>query len=290
MSSIKYTYIKDKEGKRLRVPTHPDGTPMLYVTKNNLLQRTKYKGKLWGLPRKYSIPQEYQSSPATATKTGPFCGVKKDGHSISGKGPCMHTAGWGTQHKGLGPCKLHGGNLPGVTAHYISIQEKKNMALYGDPVEIDPHAAVLNVLHRTAGHVQWLFNKIQALEEQEGDMTLQQYTAMGIKASVWVEMYERERLLLMKAAKNAVDMGVSERQVQLAEEQGKMIAMILQQFIDSQIMSLTPEQRAQAPKVIRQLLSDMPTRVPPDTMVVSPPPAPPASLAPPNEEDEWEEF
>ena len=139
------------------------------------------------------------------------------------------------------------------------------MATYGLPREVDPHAAVLEEVHRTAGHVAWLYDKIQQLGEEVekgslGDQTLHQFTSMGLKASVWVEMYQTERAHLLKASKSAVDMGVSERQVQLAEEQGRMIAMLLQQFIDSQEIALTPAQRAVAPKVIRRLLTAMPTQ------------------------------
>ena len=40
----------------------------------------------------------------------PFCGGKKkrDG------GLCMRSPGWGTNHRGSGHCKLHGGNAPGA--------------------------------------------------------------------------------------------------------------------------------------------------------------------------------
>lgn len=41
---------------------------------------------------------------------GPKCGAKKH----QGDGRCGQTAGWGTDHVGYGPCKLHGGNTPTV--------------------------------------------------------------------------------------------------------------------------------------------------------------------------------
>lgn len=167
------------------------------------------------------------------------------------------------------------------------------MGTYGSKREIDPHTAVLETVHRTAGHVEWLFEKIQALSDVEGDMTLHQYTSMGIKASVWVEMYERERMMLMRAAKAAVDMGVSERTVQLAEEQGRLMAAVMQSFIDSQELGLSPQQRAIAPKVIRELLTAMPQVAKPGEAVRALPLADaPATLSPPAEaEDEnWEEF
>lgn len=274
------------------IPKHPDGTPMLRLTPRGTLERTKYKGKLRALPRGYKIPPEYLPNEQTVKKKSPKCQAPKDGNSSSGSGLCMQDAGWGTAHLGYGPCKLHGGNLPMVAKKYIRQMEAKNMTTFGEPIEVDPHTAVLNMVHFSAGHVQWLHDKIQALSEVEGDMTLHQYTAMGIKASVWVEMYERERMMLLRASKGAVDMGVSERQVQLAEEQGRMIAMVLQKFIDSQDIGLTPEQRAVAPKVIRELLTSMPQTPKPGEVVRS---LPATTLSPPttgddDDDEEWEDF
>lgn len=276
------------------IPKHPDGTPMLRLTDRGTLERTPYEGKLRALPKGYKIPPEYLPNAGNVKKQGPKCRVPKRNKGSSGEGLCMQDAGWGTAHVGYGPCKLHGGNLPPVTQHYILIMEKEHMATFGDPIEIDPHTAVLQTVHRTAGHVAWLHSKIQELADVEGDMTLQQYTAMGIKASVWVEMYERERMMLLRASKAAVDMGVSERQVQLAEEQGHMIAMVLQRFLDSQVLALTPAQRAVAPKVIRELLSAVPQQPKPgDVIRPLPEVLTGGTLSPPTageDDDEWEEF
>lgn len=273
------------------VPCHPDGSPMLRMTKRGTLERTKYLGKLWGLPPAFVIPQKYIVTSTTAKRKGPKCGVKKDGLSSSGEGYCSHPAGWGTSHIGSGPCKLHGGALPNVNKKHLRLIQGAELATYGTPIAVDPHTAVLNTVHATAGHVAWLYEKIQELAEVEGDMTLHQYTSMGIKASIWVEMYERERLMLLKASKAAVDMGVSERAVQLAEEQGRMIAGLLQKFIDSQEIGLTAAQRLVAPKVIRQLLVAMPQVAQQGESVQQIPEAarvPPAALA--QSDDEWEDF
>jgi hypothetical protein len=230
-------------------------------------------GRTPPLPRDWLVHNP-PNTPENTNRKGPFCGQTKSAGqgnkkrgSSSGEGVCLRSAGEGTAHKGYGPCYLHGGTLPEVSKKFIKIMEENLMATYGQPREVDPHAAVLEEVHRTAGHVAWLFDKIQQLGEDVeakslGDQTLHQFTSMGLKASVWVEMYQTERAHLLKASKSAVDMGVSERQVQLAEEQGRMIAMIMQQFIDSQEIGLTPAQRAVAPKVIRRLLTAMPTKQP----------------------------
>jgi len=37
-----------------------------------------------------------------------YCNARK----TDGSGYCQHEAGWGTEHKGHGRCKFHGGNTP----------------------------------------------------------------------------------------------------------------------------------------------------------------------------------
>lgn len=278
---------------RRKIPKHPDGTPMLKLTVRGTLERTKYEGKLRAIPRSFKIPPEYIVTAENTKRQGPKCGVKKDGLSSSGEGTCNNPAGWGTQHVGSGPCKLHGGTLPNVTKRHLRKLQGAELAVFGTPKEVDPHTAVLQTVHATAGHVAWLYEKIQEMGEVEGDMTLHQYTSMGIRASVWVEMYERERMMLLRASKAAVDMGVSERQVQLAEEQGKLIAMVLQRFIDSQEIGLTPAQRQVAPRVIRELLTAMPQVAKAGEAVRPLPGATESSNLPPaieTEDEEWEEF
>ncbi len=278
--------------------------PLIYFTKWGKWSRRKdsVTDRTPPLPRDW---QEHNpvNTPENTNRKGPFCAAPRSAsqgkgkrQSSSGPGICLRSAGEGTAHKGYGPCYLHGGTLPEVNKKWIRKMEEDRMATYGLPREVDPHSAVLEEVHRTAGHVAWLFDKIQQLGEEVesgslGDQTLHQFTSMGLKASVWVEMYQTERAHLLRASKSAVDMGVSERQVQLAEEQGRMIAMLLQQFIDSQEIALTAAQRAIAPKVIRRLLTAMPTKQP---AAITPPPLEIVEINTPlldgEDDDDFEEF
>src|SRR5688500_3420092 len=40
----------------------------------------------------------------------PICGALRSGKSYAGPGICCQPAGWGTDHKGFGQCKLHTGS------------------------------------------------------------------------------------------------------------------------------------------------------------------------------------
>jgi len=188
-------------------------------------------------------------------------------------------AGWGTDHLGQGACKLHGGNTKGHSAKNLRQTLNEELSLLhnfeptlGRPRKIDPHTAVLQEIHRTAGHIEWLLQRIQELgldpETPEGTLNksigenrvLHQWTNLGIKPSVWIDMYQHERTHLLQACKAAVAMGVAERQISLAEGQGKMIAAVLLAFIKDRSLALTPEQRALAPELARKYLTEVPAQ------------------------------
>lgn len=187
------------------------------------------------------------------------CGAKKR----SGSGLCGRPAGWGTGHLGFGRCKLHGGASPNGETNGKRLAAESAVAMYGLPRAIDPHAALLEELHRTAGHVAWLAQKIADFET---DGELKQYAAAGTfesdsdgvdralvweKPAVWVEMYHRERVHFAKVAKTCVSLGIEERRVHLAEQQGQLIAQVLRGVLTE----LGVIDRPEVPAVVRRHLT-----------------------------------
>jgi hypothetical protein len=136
----------------------------------------------------------------------------------------------------------------------------KALQLYGGSREIDPHAALLELVHRTAGHVEWLGNFIKDLESPE---KLKQITDMGTQPAVWVRLYQEERKILMDVSKTAITAGVAEREVRLKEEQGRMLAMVIQAVLTDASLGLTPAQLVVAPKVVREKIMTMALEAPP---------------------------
>lgn len=189
-------------------------------------------------------------------KNSPICGAPRSKNSISGPGVCCQTAGWGTSHLGYGHCKHHGGNSPSHVAKAEKEMASKAVTMFGLPVEIDPHQALMEEIWRTNGHVIWLGDLIANMDDKE---KLKQYTDAGVTPSVWVKMYEDERAHLVKVSAEAIKCGVAERQVQLAEEQGRLMAMVLQAFIRDPELKLTPTQLAYAPKILRKHILAAPT-------------------------------
>lgn len=177
-----------------------------------------------------------------------FCGAKNRAGN-----PCQRPAGWGTDHAGYGRCKLHGGSHKNGRAQGRKLMAAEAVVTYGLPREIDPHNALLEELHRTAGHVAWLATKIAAFED---DADLKQYAGsedgmLWEKPAVWIDLYHRERKHFAEIAKTCVSVGIEERRVQLAERQGQLIADVLRGVLTE----LGVIDRPEVPAVVRRHLT-----------------------------------
>lgn len=188
-----------------------------------------------------------------------ICGAKKTsnkGNPDSNK--CYLPAGWGTSHRGYGRCKRHGGATinGGISAEKEMVLER--MATFGTPLDIGPHEALLLEVQRTAGHVQWLGERIRQMEAEELAVVMGK---TGMKISEWLILYQNERKMLVSVCNVAIKAGVAERKIRLAEEQGKMIALIFHQLINDERLGLNQAQRWEAPKIVGQLLRELPVDV-----------------------------
>lgn len=177
-----------------------------------------------------------------------YCGAKKR----QSEGTCERPAGWGTDHPGIGKCKLHGGGTKShKTAAKIELA-RQAVVTYGLPRQIAPDAALLEEVWRTAGHVQWLGELVQLADARD----LTQRGEQGVVVeSVWVDMYRKERAHLVAVAKAAIAAGIAERQVRVAEQQGAILAGAVREILDR--LGLTAEQRAKVPQVVPAVLREI---------------------------------
>lgn len=105
---------------------------------------------------------------------------------------------------------------------------------FGAPIEKDPGMALLEEVHRAAGHVAWLEEKVRGLEESElvwGTVMVAQEERSGGQGgdyalvrtenrstiNTWWELYRKEREHLSKVALAALKAGIEERRVRIAE-------------------------------------------------------------------------
>ena len=174
------------------------------------------------------------------------CGAKKR----QGTGTCGQAAGWGTDHPGSGPCKLHGGMTPAHITAARTKQARDAVATYGLPRNIDPAKALLEEVHRTAGHVAWLAAKVAESDEdslvgiaEETEKSATQFpgtdTKHAARPNVWLDLYQHERTHLVRVSKAALDAGINERLVKLAEQQGTMLAEIIRRSADALLAEVT---------------------------------------------------
>jgi len=174
---------------------------------------------------------------------------------------CQLPAGQRTDHEGWGRCSFHGGNTPTLrtnAARYMGgeiIDRMTNSYGYGGPIDLDPHEALLQEVRRAGGHVAWIADRINFWQLVEGQGKDQKLRALTAVEQEWLELYHKERILLTKVAKTALDAGVAEERVRLAREQGMNLVGALNQIFDA--LGLTVEQRRLIPQVVPRVLREL---------------------------------
>lgn len=208
------------------------------------------------------------SGPIVTPENGPagrdkaYCGGRKrDGSGDT----CTRPAGWGTDHPGIGRCKLHGGKTGSHRAAAQREIARQAVATFGLPIEIDPHQAVLGEVYRTAGAVAWLDDIVRNLppadvvwgvtEETTKDSGEFPGVDVTRKAApnVWVDLWQRERKHLVAVCKAAADMKIDERMVRLAEAQGAQLAGVIRELVAR--LGLSAEQAALVPDALQQAVA-----------------------------------
>lgn len=115
---------------------------------------------------------------------------------------------------------------------------------YALPVDIDPQEALIEELQRTAGWVAFLNEQVQELSSAES-MRQQRGGAQGAIPEevphIWIQMLAQERAHLLAVAKTCVQVGIEERRVKIAEEQGQLMAQVISGLLEDLKVPITPE-------------------------------------------------
>jgi hypothetical protein len=186
---------------------------------------------------------------------------------------CTRPAGWGTDHAGVGRCKLHGGASPTYRREAERLRAKQAVKQYGLSIDKDPHAALMEELQRTTGHVAWLRLKVGELADEQlvGLVGMEGATEAGLRShpryepNVYVRMYRAERTHLTRIAKTCIDAGIEEHRVRIVEEQGQLIARAIQGILTE----LGVGERPETPKIVRRYLALIGTVESPDVDLVA---------------------
>jgi hypothetical protein len=197
-----------------------------------------------------------------------LCGAtKKNGEK------CRKYAGEGTEHLGVGRCKYHLGNTKEHKIHAVKVTAQKEAAKaqqtlleqavnFGVILDIEPVEALLMTLRMSYGHLSWLRFEITQLKDKA-----------SFDARVLLRMFDDERERVARIAKMALDAGVQERQVRLAERYGEMLANLLMTIFGDPELALTTKQERVLPGLLRRHLVVVDDQLPPNRQLLPASPA-----------------
>lgn len=152
--------------------------------------------------------------------------------------------------RGATVCAYHGANTPqaraAAEARLAEQEATKQVKTLGLALDITPTDALLQEVQWTAGHVQWLREKVQEIDEHElvwGKTRVKEGgedrgVTEEAKPNVWLALYQSERDHLVKVCSAALRAGVEERKVRLAESQGDLVVAVIRRILDGLLAAL----------------------------------------------------
>ena len=190
-------------------------------------KRRKERLKKKGTKTKHSAKMNGKCG--AKTRTGTFCG---------------QPAGHGTDHPGIGHCRMHGGNM---VNHKLNAA-KQEAVFMGAPRDINPVDALMYCIRIVAGEVEWLSDQLETVNRKDW----YEYTLQGKQLHVLQRARGEAMDRLVNYSKIAISLGIAERAVRIAEQYGASIARLLRGVLDD--LDLTPVQAQRAPEIIRKHL------------------------------------
>lgn len=165
---------------------------------------------------------------------------------------------------GMTVCTAHGGAAPQTkrrAERRIMEQAATDLVnTFGVPVtDADPGTIILERIGTLAGHVRWLQARVEELQPDDvawGTTTIKTGgqdagTTEEAKPSVWVELYDRWGQQLQNLCIAALKVGLKEREVRIAEQQGAAICSLLDGLLLD--LGIDPQLPATAEKVAKHL-------------------------------------
>jgi hypothetical protein len=199
---------------------------------------TQFKRAMRATKRK---EKEHEKDKGARAVGGARCGAKKrDG------GKCMLAAGQGTTHPGLGKCKFHGGSAP----NSVKKAAREAAVLLGAPKEINPLDAIIWCIKMTAGEIEFYTDQMAELEKTQWV----EDTVMGQQMHVFARMRAEAQERLVKFSKDAIQLGLTERAVKLAEQYGNTISVLVRGILDDLMPYISYEGQQKIPKIVRHHL------------------------------------
>lgn len=146
---------------------------------------------------------------------------------------------------------------------FIRWLERVDDRFMGTPIDVDPHEALLQAIRIAAGEVYYCDRQISRLEEDllferparkvytrlpSGHLELIEVRRNEEQMNRWVQWRKDATDRMARYSKMAIDAGIDERRVAVAERVADVLAPLLQNLADD--LHLTPKQRALLPDII----------------------------------------
>lgn len=151
----------------------------------------------------------------------PKCGAKTRQPESSGS--CQRPAGWGTDHAGIGHCRLHGGNTKAQRTQADRIRADREVRAVLAELDVAPIEDPLSALMQLGGQVlAWqqatamLVNGLGERVRYEGGTGAEQLRAE-------VQLYERSMDRAEKVLSSIARLNIEERLAQISEAQADRV-------------------------------------------------------------------
>jgi hypothetical protein len=139
-------------------------------------------------------------------------------------GYCARRAGHGTDHVGVGRCRLHGGMTPNAQLSGVVELARREATIMGSPLNIDPVEGILECIRITAGEIAYCSEQIAQLQDP------METTMFGKQLDGWIIARQRAMDRMVGYSATALKANVDERRVQAAERYADSIAEAMRQF------------------------------------------------------------
>lgn len=195
-------------------------------------------------------PRQEPPAPLGGGQNPKKCGARKRGSA----GYCGQAAGWGTDHPGIGHCKLHGGNTPGqkTKADRDRLDQELHTLLEREGVEpLDNPIAQLQLL---AGNVvKWqeiIGDKVEQLRTWTYDDISDKEEVRAIILAYERAMDRTGKLLVEMARLN-----IEERMARVTEAQARIIIEVFIRVFKAKELGLPPEKQKVGQTIVARELA-----------------------------------
>lgn len=153
------------------------------------------------------------------------------------------------------------GRLREVERVTNSLREMQARGAFGGPGVPDdlmPADALLEEVRRTAGIVRWIEMNMAKWENTLIDLGTEVHGTNGVQyiptnEAAWWAIYDKQRQHLARVCKMALDAGVAERQVRIAEGSAELMYQIITSAFKS--LGLTEDQQTRVPEIMATVLT-----------------------------------